>query len=236
MGNVEYAAAFAELVLPVMQSFGPDLILVACGLDAAAGDLLGDCGLTPEMYYIMTSSLLQTTGRSIPMVVVLEGGYQLDVISNCMEAVALALLDEPWDGNKTTERDVEQSLSRYWRHEFMQTTSHARRRVSDESLATAATDSAAVAATSSSPSGSTPATALVHAVSSIKEAAQALALSQSSLGAYNCIQSPNGFTCPNCAGHCKKRRMMLLESDLYPMKKQILVRSYKERSHSPSVI
>eukprot|EP00538_Stauroneis_constricta_P012600 CAMPEP_0119546890 /NCGR_PEP_ID=MMETSP1352-20130426/1129_1 /TAXON_ID=265584 /ORGANISM="Stauroneis constricta, Strain CCMP1120" /LENGTH=1185 /DNA_ID=CAMNT_0007591643 /DNA_START=262 /DNA_END=3822 /DNA_ORIENTATION=- len=213
MGNVEYAAAFAEVVLPVMQDFSPDLILVACGLDAAAGDLLGDCGLTPEMYYIMTSSLMQTTGHTVPIVAILEGGYQLDVISDCMEAVALAFMDEPWEGNKITEPDVERSLSRYWHHQLMETKSNAR----------------AAAAQTSSQSAS--AAALFHAVSTIKQAAKALAFSKSPLGAYNCIQSPNGFVCLHCTGNCKKRRLNLMDSDQYPMKKQILVRSSANRKH-----
>ena len=57
MGNKEYAAVFCELVLPAMESFEPDLILIACGADAAKGDLLGDCGLTSDMYYILTKNL-----------------------------------------------------------------------------------------------------------------------------------------------------------------------------------
>jgi len=159
MGNIEYAAAFSEVVLPVMRSFGPDLILVASGLDAAAGDLLGDCGLTPEMYYIMTKSLIQATGPDVPIVVALEGGYALDVISECMEATALALFDEPWKTGTTTERDVENSLARYWRHEMMQ---------------------------SSSTNGQK---ALMQAITSIKRSARALAFSQSPLfGSFNLTQ------------------------------------------------
>lgn len=95
MGNTHYAAAFSEAVLPVLSSFNPDLILVACGFDAVEGDLLGDNVISPHMYYIMTRSLLETCGSDIPLVMVLEGGYNLDVISKCFEATALALLDEP---------------------------------------------------------------------------------------------------------------------------------------------
>lgn len=96
MGNTEYAAAFSEIVLPVLSAFNPDLIIIACGLDAAKGDLLGDCGLSPDMFYIMTKSLLETAGEDIPFVVALEGGYHLETIASCMEAVALSLFDEPW--------------------------------------------------------------------------------------------------------------------------------------------
>lgn len=149
MTNTEYAAAFVEIILPVVTSFHPDLILIACGLDAAKGDLLGDCGLTPEMYYTMTNSLLQQAGEDIPFVAALEGGYDMKTISNCMEAVALALLDEPWspdvtplatiaaspkesakedmdidvpsDETKEQERDhpYTPSLSRFWTHQDM---------------------------------------------------------------------------------------------------------------------
>jgi hypothetical protein len=94
MSNLEYAAAFSEAVLPALSSYQPDLLLIACGLDAAQGDLLGDCGLSPDMYYTMTRSLLDVAGPSIPIVAVLEGGYNLDVSAACMEQVALALLDE----------------------------------------------------------------------------------------------------------------------------------------------
>lgn len=126
MGNTEYAAAFTEVVLPVLSAFNPDLILIACGLDAAKGDLLGDCGLSPDMYYIMIKSLLETAGVDIPMVAALEGGYTLEVIEKCMEAVALAMFDEPWeeevrrdsDGRViTSSSSIKCDLSRYWNHQ-----------------------------------------------------------------------------------------------------------------------
>lgn len=100
MGNVEYGAAFSELILPVLAEWSPDLYLVSCGLDAAKGDLLGDCEVTPDMYYSMTKSLLAVNGMQTPMVVALEGGYNIDVIAECMEAVTLALLDEPCPNQK----------------------------------------------------------------------------------------------------------------------------------------
>lgn len=54
MGNTEYLCAWSEVVLPVVHDFKPDLIIVSSGFDAAKGDLIGDCLLTPECYYLMT--------------------------------------------------------------------------------------------------------------------------------------------------------------------------------------
>jgi acetoin utilization deacetylase AcuC-like enzyme len=96
MGDEEYAAAFSQMVLPVLNHFKPDLIMIACGLDAVQGDLIGDCGLTEEMYYSMTRSLLEAAPTT-PIVVALEGGYNIDKSAQCMENVALALLDESLD-------------------------------------------------------------------------------------------------------------------------------------------
>lgn len=111
MGNVEYAAAMSELVLPLLQGFDPDLVLISCGLDAAKGDLIGDCELLPDMYYLMTMSILETLGVDIPIVVALEGGYNTTVISTCMEAVAYALLDEDWnDGTKALDITTQDTI------------------------------------------------------------------------------------------------------------------------------
>merc|ERR1712008_298733 len=50
---------------------------------------------------MMTKALLETIGKQVPLVVALEGGYNLNVNAMCMEAVALALLDEEWDEDGT---------------------------------------------------------------------------------------------------------------------------------------
>ena len=97
MGDPEFAAALSELILPVISAFHPDLFLMSAGFDAADGDTLGDCSLTYRGYYAMTRSLLKTIGHDVPVVAVLEGGYNLEVIPGCMEAIALAFLDEPFE-------------------------------------------------------------------------------------------------------------------------------------------
>jgi acetoin utilization deacetylase AcuC-like enzyme len=99
MGNTEYAAALAELILPVIVDYDPGLVLVSCGLDAAAGDLIGDCELTVPFYHAMTRSLLTAIGSETPVVVALEGGYTMHVVADCMEAVSLALLNRAYNNH-----------------------------------------------------------------------------------------------------------------------------------------
>lgn len=48
MGDAEYFAAFSQVLMPVALAFDPDLVIVSAGFDAADGDPLGGCSLTPK--------------------------------------------------------------------------------------------------------------------------------------------------------------------------------------------
>jgi len=90
MGDAEYLAAFDRLLLPIARAFGPELVLVSCGFDAAAGDLLGGMRLSSNGYAALTervASLAQ--GR---VVLALEGGYNLDAIASAAAACTRVLL------------------------------------------------------------------------------------------------------------------------------------------------
>jgi hypothetical protein len=66
--------------------------------------------LTPECFFLMTKALLtccaSKEGKDVGFVVALEGGYNLDVIPLCMEAVAMALIGEDWDEDGTGNNDM----------------------------------------------------------------------------------------------------------------------------------
>ena len=206
MGNVEYAAAFSEVVLPVLSCFGPDLIIIGAGYDAAKGDLLGDCGLTPEMYYVMMNSVLEAAGRRIPVVVAQEGGYNLDVIATCAEAVALALLDEPWhkmghqsEGDDSLcsrtilecgENGAHYSLDRYWKREARTQ----EQRGEGQSIK--------------------------HAIACIKKTAKALAKQDAThIRSVNCL-APSPSYLYDTEVRKPFHRLSLLECDRYPIKKR----------------
>ena len=93
MGNAEYLMAFDNLIMPVAREFRPQLVIVAAGFDAARGDPLGGCDVTPVGYAHMTA-MLQTlaSGR---IVVALEGGYNLQIIAASAQAVVRTLLGDP---------------------------------------------------------------------------------------------------------------------------------------------
>ncbi len=92
MGDAEYLAAFDRLLLPIARSFDPQLVLVSCGFDAAAGDLLGGMRLSADGYAAMTERLLEVAGGKV--VLALEGGYNLEAIAAAAAAVTRVLLGD----------------------------------------------------------------------------------------------------------------------------------------------
>ncbi len=92
MGDADYLAAFDSVLLPIAERFQPDLVLVSCGFDAADGDLLGEMRVTPGGFAAMTERLRRLAGgRSV---LALEGGYNLETISNSAAACLRTLLGE----------------------------------------------------------------------------------------------------------------------------------------------
>ena len=92
MGDPEYAACWDQVLMPIAEEFDPDLVLVSAGFDAAEGDPLGGCSLTPAGYHRMTGKLMGLAGGRV--LVCLEGGYNLSSISASMAACVSALLGD----------------------------------------------------------------------------------------------------------------------------------------------
>ncbi|KAL8966933.1 MAG: hypothetical protein Q9197_005711, partial [Variospora fuerteventurae] len=57
MGDADYLYAFQQVVMPVAYDFDPDLVIIAAGFDAAIGDQLGGCFVTPTCYAHMAHML-----------------------------------------------------------------------------------------------------------------------------------------------------------------------------------
>ncbi|KAK9278717.1 hypothetical protein L1049_028292 [Liquidambar formosana] len=92
VGDNDYIFAFQQVVLPIASEFAPDFTIISAGFDAARGDPLGCCDVTPAGYAQMTQMLNALSGGKL--LVILEGGYNLRSISSSATAVIKVLLGE----------------------------------------------------------------------------------------------------------------------------------------------
>ncbi|WP_458791390.1 class II histone deacetylase [Yoonia sp. MH D7] len=84
VGHTGYLAAMDRLALPAIRDFAPDVLIVACGYDAAANDPLGRMLATAETFRAMTRRVMDTTTK---IVMVHEGGYSETYVPFCGHAV-----------------------------------------------------------------------------------------------------------------------------------------------------
>lgn len=92
-GNGAYLEVMRRIVVPALERFRPDLIVVACGFDASGADPLGRMMVSSEGYRAMTGILtaaadLLCGGR---IVMTHEGGYSASYVPYCGLAVLEAL-------------------------------------------------------------------------------------------------------------------------------------------------
>ncbi|CDK29439.1 unnamed protein product [Kuraishia capsulata CBS 1993] len=122
MGDGDYIYAFRKVVLPVCYEFNPDLVIISAGFDAADGDVIGGCHVSPAGYGHMTHMLKSLAKGNL--CVVLEGGYNLDSIANSALSVAKVLLGDtpeelrsslPTKSAVEVIDDVVKIQSRYWK-------------------------------------------------------------------------------------------------------------------------
>ena len=117
-----YAQLLDEVVLPVAESFDPDVWIVSAGYDSHQRDLLGSLDLTSGFYAAILRKLAEVEPR---MVVALEGGYHLESVgrSAVSQLAFLAGHEVPaWDEKprgddhdvRALVRDARKVLEPYW--------------------------------------------------------------------------------------------------------------------------
>lgn len=79
-GDVEYAMFFSEIIVPVLDQFKPEILLISAGQDAYRMDPLAGMSLTYNGYYNMAAELAGVAERWSEgrMLLCLEGGYHLE--------------------------------------------------------------------------------------------------------------------------------------------------------------
>jgi acetoin utilization deacetylase AcuC-like enzyme len=93
-GAKEFAEAFAACVLPAVDNFAPDLIIVSAGFDAHARDPLANLELHEEDFSKATEWLMELADRHCGgrVVSVLEGGYDLTALAASAAVHVAALM------------------------------------------------------------------------------------------------------------------------------------------------
>jgi len=94
-GSEAFRAAWRGRLLPVLDSFRPQLILVSAGFDAHRLDPLAQLELEADDYAWLTAELVAIAERHAQgrIVSMLEGGYDLVALRECSVAHVGALLD-----------------------------------------------------------------------------------------------------------------------------------------------
>ncbi|SJK97611.1 related to Histone deacetylase clr3 [Armillaria ostoyae] len=122
MKDADYIHAFQKIVMPIAMEFAPQLVIISAGFDAAEGDELGECHVSPAGYAHMTHMLSGLASGKV--VVALEGGYNINAIAKSALAVTQVLLGEAppelppmTAGESATETVwlVAKEQSKYWK-------------------------------------------------------------------------------------------------------------------------
>ncbi len=89
-----FRAAFEDLILPRLKAFGPELIVISAGFDAHARDPLANLELVDTDFGWVTRALMDIADKTAEgrLVSILEGGYDLQGLSQSVAAHVTALM------------------------------------------------------------------------------------------------------------------------------------------------
>jgi acetoin utilization deacetylase AcuC-like enzyme len=93
-GSAQFRIAFENAILPELQKFAPELIIISAGFDAHMRDPLASINLRAEDFGWVTNKLMDVADQSAGgrVVSVLEGGYDLQGLSESVAAHVTALM------------------------------------------------------------------------------------------------------------------------------------------------
>ena len=91
--DADYERVYAEVALPVLRQFAPELIVISAGFDAHADDPLGGMRLSSGQFVRLTEGIAAVADASSDgrVVALVEGGYDLKALAECARAVGQTL-------------------------------------------------------------------------------------------------------------------------------------------------
>ena len=124
-GADRYAAAFSGVLLPTLREFEPEVVIVSAGYDAHRADPLGGMALDETFFGEAAAAVAALTSGipgCAPPALVLEGGYDLDALSGCVETTMRGLDGGTVPGWEYREeqaaapvREAREALAPFWR-------------------------------------------------------------------------------------------------------------------------
>jgi acetoin utilization deacetylase AcuC-like enzyme len=128
MGDGEIVAAFRRVLIPILEAYEPELVLVSAGFDAHRLDPLGGMHVSAEGFAELARIVRAIAERYAGgrLVLVLEGGYSKEGLAESVEAVTRVLLSvDATSGDATPIREtpsgreladhVRHKLREYWK-------------------------------------------------------------------------------------------------------------------------
>jgi acetoin utilization deacetylase AcuC-like enzyme len=124
----DYEEVFKAIVIPVIDQFRPELLLISAGFDAHELDPLARMRLSTSGYASLTKSLCDAADRHCQgrVVAVTEGGYHLKALHACLESTVEVLAGspppphdapplDPTDRSRAAITAARAAQSKYWR-------------------------------------------------------------------------------------------------------------------------
>jgi acetoin utilization deacetylase AcuC-like enzyme len=125
--DADYDAVYGTVAWPLLRQFKPELILLSAGFDAYQDDPLGGMRVTAVGFERLTAGLVSVARETCGgrLVAVLEGGYDLTGLGECLRAAIRALNGEerqapsaaiqPGPRGTATLAAVRPHLAPYWK-------------------------------------------------------------------------------------------------------------------------
>jgi acetoin utilization deacetylase AcuC-like enzyme len=94
-GEREWLGALEDVLLPELDAFAPQFVLISAGFDAHRLDPLAGTCLEEPAYAALSARMLELAARHAGgrLVSVLEGGYHLEALASCVETHVGALVE-----------------------------------------------------------------------------------------------------------------------------------------------
>ncbi len=91
----EYLQSFRGKIIPALEAFKPQFLLISAGFDAHREDPLAQLNLSDDVYEIITRELAAIADRHSDgrVVSLLEGGYHLRALGRCVVRHLIGLMD-----------------------------------------------------------------------------------------------------------------------------------------------